>query len=768
MWLRKIQRKKLQYSLVALILFFTSMILSGCLIFTVESSVFLNRYYSKGNLPDTFAIVKTTEAVNMLQKAEKENEHIKIDRVWDGVDVLNMYAINGKEKSAFYTYFYQIEDYTNEIVDISIYKGEETKAPKDGEIWISKVFADLNDIKVGDLLTIQHINYRVGAIVKNPLAPSSTVSIMPAFCNKNTYEKMKVNNGDIHMVFLTSDKEGVEYSNEFVKTVLKDQPESISYVESRKEKLDSIHIIGLLFGGIGAIASIMIFVVSLVIVKYIIKSNISKEYHVIGIYKALGDSNKKIQGIYLKSFSLIGMIGISLGAVVGILIANFMYRSLLGNLTNVGFTYLTVIVILGTIVALMLVLIVSLRSSVNIVRKISPVEALRMGMTSTKKKLTRSVIKNAHSPFAVAVNEIAKYKWNSILVIFLLSVSFFLSLFFINMKNSMEKSSEHGDKWFSIPKADATISGTMSDELAEYLQTSDYVASYQKGNVLVNFDFAGPEDANIDFKSLMCSIFDDPSTETTKIPYASGRAPQNAHEIAFTRVILKDSPYQVGDYITMTINGYQDAFLITGMFDSMMNNKRATILQSDIYEQFSNSEQDNITYMFVKLNDSVPYDEFVTDITNHVDGISVNQVLPEIKAAADSVVTMARPICLVLVLVFILFSIINIINLLAMEQINHRTLYGILKSLGFSNAYICMKSTIKIMLLTIVSVAIALTAFLASFQKLFLLGAGVDGAVISTVDTIVVVAIIFALILAITMVFCVPLRKIAPKDLMEE
>ena len=49
-----------------------------------------------------------------------------------------------------------------------------------------------------------------------------------------------------------------------------------------------------LLGIVGALAAVIVFIVALVVVKYIVKNDIDRHIKIIGIYKFLGYRNKKI------------------------------------------------------------------------------------------------------------------------------------------------------------------------------------------------------------------------------------------------------------------------------------------------------------------------------------------------------------------------------------------------------------------------------------------------------------------------------------------
>lgn len=167
-------------------------------------------------------------------------------------------------------------------------------------------------------------------------------------------------------------------------------------------------------GGVSALASLLIFAVSIFIIRFIIWNNILKEYKSIGIYKALGFTKREILKFYILGYSLTAFIGSTLGALCSIPLLNYIVAKVIKYIGNFNGVNINSTIILITIFLFSFIVITNLYFVIKRTNKISPVEALRTGITSSKKKLTKSFIKNSSSPLALAINDIFKYKIYSI------------------------------------------------------------------------------------------------------------------------------------------------------------------------------------------------------------------------------------------------------------------------------------------------------------------------------------------------------------------
>lgn len=767
MWIRKIKRKKLQFFLIGVILYFAAAIFSGCLLFSTENATYINNYYSRSNNYDAFALVNSKDSIKMLADKAAQDPGIKGTYYVDGIKVSNNYKINGKITSAFYFIISKIGNYKDLPWETSIYKGVDSACPKDNELWVSKVFSESNKLKIGDVLTINGKDLKVSAILKCALSPASTMSYSPVFSNEATYNEL-IKSNEYSGLFSVKSSKSIDYAYDFIKKTMAGHIQDVFMDFKLSSLVDCIMPFSVITGGIGLIAAIMIFVVSIVITKFIIGNNLIKEYRSIGIHKAIGDSNRTIKGYYIKAYLFVGFLAVTLGIASGIPLAYYMCRVNLSNLGNFHFSAAVILIVLISMLLLMLILTLSLYTSFKSINRITPANAIRAGISSSKKKLKRSLIKNAHGAMAVAVNDIVKHKRASIMMIIMLTISFFLSIFITNMSYASSKIPEYSNKWFCVPKSDAVVSGKIDDNTAAYVEKNSYVDSIVKGKLLTKFNFDYNKKLyDIDLKNISSVMYDNWSYDKTKIPFKEGHGPENKNEIAFSDKLINESSLKVGDYIELSVNGLKNTFLISGSYTAMLNGGYSLALNTELYKALSPGE---IQYdlLSVSLNNKEDYDAFKKDITANLDNVVVDRIAKEIETASSSVVDIIKPVCLILTIVFVLFSLINIINLLALENLNNRRQFGILKSLGFTNKYICLKCFWKTILLTLVSIILATSMYMLSAKQLFKSAVGIDSMVTSIPLTSILIAIIIIAIVSITMMFCLPLRKITPKDLMEE
>ena len=121
-----------------------------------------------------------------------------------------------------------------------------------------------------------------------------------------------------------------------------------------------------------------------------------------------------------------------------------------------------------------------------------------------------------------------------------------------------------------------------------------------------------------------------------------------------------------------------------------------------------------------------------------------------------------------MVAIFALFSLLNIINLLLTSQIDNRRKIGILKALGFSNAYIGLQNVWKVLLPAIISGVIAFALHCTLSPWLCYEIMRIHGFLPNITGTVWLLAFLLALVLGLALLFNIPLRRISPVELMDE
>lgn len=771
MWIKKLKQKKLQYFLIALILLCITSILIGCTCFVLGIQQFNQTYYGEDTQPEFYFSVSSDKEIQALKAFDKKNnsfESLFLQKVRSSEEKIK---IGNREISMAFLDMIVWKE-TDEIPFTFQKNGEigNLKAPKPGTVWISAVFADLKGIKIGDILTFGETNNHtlmVAGTYNSAICPSASQAYYPFYISESDEKNLSDLQVGYFGCFTRNDKgEKVE---EFVKKLPKEFLEAIKIQFNLESLRSSYSMANLIMAGIGMAACILIFVVSIIIIRFIIKTNLAKEYKSIGIYKSMGFTSQEIIGFYLKCYLLVGSLGVASGAVLGIPIAGTLGAASTKYLGKFSFTKETAVLTGLAAVGLLFLVMCNVFISLTKIKKMSPVKALNNEMTSSKSRFKRSLIRSAHSPLSMAVNDIFKRKGTSIMIVMMLTVSFYLSIFFTMVNYTGRSMGDHINSWFAIPQADCFVDSEITKELRDKIDHSVYVKDVIYGQLYLTLPVeASGNDKDKDklLSNMTVVSYSDFEGDITQIHYAIGRAPKGKQEVAFTMSMLQNLEMEPGDYIRLRINREERDYLITGGYDSMMNGGLGLQISNDALDECGVSYKNDIA--FVTLKDKADFAAFKSEISEEFSNIEVAKELDIFIDATKGVTEIIVPITIILVSIFISFSFLNIINLLLVNNLDNKMKFGVLKALGFTNGYIMKQNVGRILLLSLVSIAAALLLHFTVSAKLFHAAVSVDGLVNDVPLMAGLIGMMLVLIVFTSLVFSFSLRKITPTDLMEE
>lgn len=173
--------------------------------------------------------------------------------------------------------------------------------------------------------------------------------------------------------------------------------------------------------------------------------------------------------------------------------------------------------------------------------------------------------------------------------------------------------------------------------------------------------------------------------------------------------------------------------------------------------------------IFVNLKDTSQIEEFKKNINDKFTSLDASDIHPMIKYSIDSIPNTFLPISYLLMVVFIAFSLVTILNIIMMTIRDNRRNFGIMKALGFTSKEISHRYLYRILILTLFSSIAAVTLNLT-------IGKPIMAAAISKLDvfiiskstmTLLLTAMIF-LVISITLICCRSIKNTKPTELMEE
>ena len=689
MWFKKLKKKKLQCFLIGLLLLISSLIFTTSLSLVTSINGYVKSYYSNEKFYDIIVYDANPGTKEDVYTWGKNNYKVKDVKSLDAFNSgNNLYHKDKKIKIPDYDII-ALENYNNIPFGITKVKSLNKEiCPLYNEIWISKLFADAHNISLGDNIKFKlenkDVSLKVSALINDSLQPSHLMSKTMLYINKNNEKDFN----SLKKVNFTFVKPSKNADIESLSKALNKAVDLGGYTGNKDIQIQAATMVTSIIGAIASLSSLMIFFVSVFLIRFLLWNNILKEYKSIGIYKSLGFTKKEIQKIYITGYSLTSLIGCILGTLFSIPLLNYIASKVIkyiGAFRGIEINFSSIII---TVLLFSSIVFINLYLVIRRTNKISPVDALRTGVTSSKKKLTRSLIKNSSSPLTLAVNDIFKYKKISVYILLSLTISISLIIFFGNTNYSTQNMKYNSNDWFGTPKGDVYVSlngvNSQSDfkNILDDISKDKRVKNYTFGSVVANNVKLDTKKYHIN-TSLYGIMSMSSYTKDQGLNSIEGENPKRENEVSVTVKILKDANLHVGDYIELTINNEKNTYLITGSYNTLGNNGyQIRMLNSEIEKYMPHYIYNEIFINLKNASDAVSFENHINKTFSFA---GANSMEPNNKDMIETLPDTINPITLMLIIAFVVFSIIIVFNIIIMNLMDNKKNFGIMKSLGFTS-----------------------------------------------------------------------------------
>ncbi|HWI54759.1 MAG TPA: ABC transporter permease, partial [Desulfobacteria bacterium] len=442
-----LMKKKASAILIFLIILLSALILSTAMGMMQMMSKPFENMFERQNGSHVYMYYDQT-----LNKGRDIVDFWKSQQDVKSVNVLNAYIISGYpyskgQKLGTQLIITEMPDEglaQDKIVQV---EGNASAVPGENEVWIPTAFAYANQIKIGDYLELPTLsgaeNYRVGAIVVDPLYSSSMMNPLRVWVRSGEIEQSFKKANPVRFI-------GLRYKNysatleaaawkQFEDAMggpfvgLKTPYETTAFAATFTYKILSV--ILLAFAGI-------IVIIGFVIIFYTLSSSILADYTTIGVMKAQGFSSYNLSAVYILQFFLLSLFAVPLGILISYPVQQMFLASLIRTL---GITLLAKTNLLSGAVAFMIIIITVLAaayiSSLKASR-IKPIHALRYGAPErkyAKQQIPLSCLRDLPVNFMLGIRDIFSEKKQSAFILIITLFTGLIFAFSISSSSSMNK-----------------------------------------------------------------------------------------------------------------------------------------------------------------------------------------------------------------------------------------------------------------------------------------------------------------------------------------
>ena len=686
-------------------------------ILVVSSSV--DYYMDYANIPDVNLVaVNSGEKEKIMKWIETEAPGVKDYGYQEmlSVEQKNLHRENGKKFNAEGLSLFLSEERSDYC------KGFDPDGRAlhlaDDEIGMPAFLMDKNDLKVGDKVRIslngRDKTFTLKTVVKDAAFGNDMVGMSRIFMNSDMYKEFKKTGSEqtyaLYFINVSSISEFTEAQNlQSFSSVLNTVSRSM---------YSMIYSFDLILAALLILVGICMILIALLVLRFTLLFTMEEEYREIGIMKAIGLRDKAIRRLYLVKYTFLVSSGAFLGLLISVPISCIMVARVSVNMIMEDSGVNFFVNILCTLLIIFLVMLFCMNCTRKLSR-ITAISAIRGGHSgeSFAKASALYLFKQKYLrvPAYLGINDMLTHLKRYALLLVTFCISFVLITIPLNTINTMQ-SSEMASKF------------TVNTDSAVYIkkiegkQDSAYRNSAQlkKGMQRVEREMKEKGyDAELTASSIYFLPFHAPGKKgntkimslqiqgrnTEYLDYLEGSAPVLENEIAFSRLILEDNNWHIGDRIEADLNGETYKFIITGSYADYMQlgssarlNAKLDLSKVDMFEYWNVNVDMKTDKSQTELKDTLqkqfPDYEWYTAqeiVDRNIGGIQ--------ESLSELLIPMTAMLCAVIMLITLLMEKLFIVR--------EKGEIAMMKSIGFRNSSIRSWQVIRMILVALVSMLAA-------------------------------------------------------------
>ena len=685
-------------------------------ILVVSSSV--DYYMDYANIPDVNLVaVNSGEKEKIMKWIETEAPGVKDYGYQEmlSVEQKNLHRENGKKFNAEGLSLFLSEESSDYCKGFDPNGG--ALHLQDDEIGMPAFLMDKNDLKVGDKVRIslngRDKTFTLKTVVKDAAFGNDMVGMSRIFMNSDMYREFKKAGSEqtyaLYFINVSSISEFTEAQN------LQSFPSVLNTVS--RSMYSMIYSFDLILAALLILVGICMILIALLVLRFTLLFTMEEEYREIGIMKAIGLRDKAIRRLYLVKYTFLVSSGAFLGLLISVPISRIMVAGVSVNMIMEDSGVNFFVNILCTLLIIFLVMLFCMNCTRKLSR-ITAISAIRGGHSgeSFAKASALYLFKQKYLrvPAYLGINDMLTHLKRYALLLVTFCISFVLITIPLNTINTMQ-SSEMASKF------------TVNTDSAVYIkkiegkQDSAYRNSAQlkKGMQRVEREMKEKGyDAELTASSIYFLPFHAPGKKgntkimslqiqgrnTEYLDYLQGSAVLE-NEIAFSRLILEDNNWHIGDRIEADLNGETYKFIITGSYADYMQlgssarlNAKLDLSKVDMFEYWNVNVDMKTDKSQTELKDTLqkqfPDYEWYTAqeiVDRNIGGIQ--------ESLSELLIPMTAMLCAVIMLITLLMEKLFIVR--------EKGEIAMMKSIGFRNSSIRSWQVIRMILVALVSMLAA-------------------------------------------------------------
>lgn len=612
-------------------------------------------------------------------------------------------------------------------VDYCLVFDEDGNLPKlnRGEIGVSISMMESSNLELGDKLTIEENGIKKEFVIKEAVKDAAfgneIVGMSRFILNEDDFQDYKntafklgvyyISTGDFDYITKQFNNQGFEGVMNFV-TI---------------DQYKMVYSFDMLVAGLLILIGICLISIALLVLRFTLVFSIEEQYSEIGILKAVGLRDYAIKKLYLIKYLAIVLAGTMIGTIISIPVSQSMIKSVSMNMImsndelNLGVNIGCALFIIALVLSFCYL-------CTRRLNKVSPITAIRGGYTGERFH-EQQVLQLSHfSRLSVSnflgINDIMSHLTRYVVLIITFCISFILITIPLNTINTMQ-SDEMLKKFLIDPASSVCLKKIEGVEGKQYRSSQDLLVGINRVEKELEdkgyqVEMTGESIYYINFGDLEAGSNSNIMTlqtvgkEGNFSDYDEGQEPVLENEIAFSKDIMDENSWVIGDSINATINGENKHMIISGIYTDYMQLGKSARLNSKV----DCRQETMLDYwtILVYLNTDYSQDELVDILqkdfpdyewqtTQEVVDNFVGGIQGKLKTL---LLPMSAMLCAVIMLITLLMEKLFITR--------EKGEIAMLKSIGFRFRSICNWQLMRMVFVVLISMAVSIPLSLLSNQ----------------------------------------------------
>ncbi len=645
--------------------------------------------YSEQTMEDYLAFCDSL-ATDMLAVDDVE----RVDQI--PMLCMNIKDVNSKSgNSSIFVY-----DYKNEYLTYNIYD-ENDKLLTDfklnkGEMIVPVSFKTLYDVEIGDEVIVQdyrhygedshNYTFKIAAFMEDPYMGSSIMGIKTLLvCEEDVVsicadQEYKEGNAIVLSIHKAADS---KLTDAELEAKLNQETSYASYTWitiSHTQAFSYMTMLTNIFSGILVGFIVMLVVATIIVLSHNISSSIEQDFVNLGILKAVGMTNRKIKLSIMYGYMFVGVIGAIIGVPVAIpLIA------LVNKLTRpaVGIYVENTPAVLESISTLVLIfVIIGIFIAIKLIKvsRITPVSAINGGRRDVHfSSLFKLPISKKALGTSLAYRQLVSGKKQYIGAVLITTILTLFMVMISDMCIYFGDEDKVNDMFSPVEYEMLSYATTDEDWEEKMADAESIIGKYTDYNKFIY----GSSYMLLNDTQIWCGIMSEP--DLIKNVY-DGRTCTYDNEILITEYMTDNYGLQVGDKVTIGLDGNTAEFIISGYYQCTNDSgKNITMSLEGYYRIVGEPGEGSRSNYSYDLADDEYADEIYEEIAAKYTEDEVNFNYDSDWDGTDTILSALYGITILIYILSGVFVAITVVLVCSKIFAKEKQDYGIYKALGFTS-----------------------------------------------------------------------------------